>query len=65
MSNPLRCLILSAWEPRMPEPGLRLGGRPESMRDPGRQDLHDGVERILGAILAQVGAVCFVVQGGP
>ena len=41
----------------MPEPGLRLGGRPESMRDPGRQDLHDGVERILGAILAQVGAL--------
>ena len=57
MSYPLRCLILSAWEPRMPEPGLRLGGRPESMRDPGRQDLHDGVERILGAILAQVGAL--------
>ena len=41
----------------MAEPGLRLGGRPESVRDPGRQDLHDGVESILGTILAQVGAL--------
>ena len=49
----------------MLEPGGYRRGRPESVRDPGRQYLHYGVERILGAILAQGGAVCFVVQGGP
>ena len=54
---PLLCLILSAWEPRMTEPGGYGRGRPESVWDPGRQDLHDGVERVAGAILAQVGAL--------
>ena len=44
----------------MPQPGLGLGGRAEAVRDPGGQDLHHRVEGILGAILAQVGAL----QGG-
>ena len=55
--HPRRCCVLPAGVPRMPQPGLGLGGRAEAVRDPGGQDLHHRVEGILGAILAQVRAL--------